>query len=251
MLLSGAREALLIGAGWTHRGGHMIAEAIRAAGKTLSTIYISESDPEYYFNLLSIVSKFPRARVLAAPSTVDTILHSAQKHFDMWKPYLQGDGPRAWRDIILPLPHADSVLTVEGNAIEIVNAKRLPDRRYLYVPALDAVFGGNLLFAGLHVWTANAPAAAHRAAWIAELDAFAERKLKVVVPGRMASGASCDASAIAFTRNYLLAFEEECAVANDSETLIRAMSRRYPDAEMRIALAIGAKVAKGEMNWPR
>jgi len=67
----------------------------------------------------------------------------------------------------------------------------------------------------------------------------------------MASNASCDASAIAFTRDYLLAFEEECSKQGDSESLIGAMSRRYPHAEMRIALAIGAKVAKGEMNWAR
>lgn len=251
VLLSGNREAILIDGGWTFRGGRAIAEAIRAAGKTLSTIFVSESDPEYYFNLLSIVTKFPRSRAIAAPSTIDAILGSVHKHFDMWKPYLRDNGPRAMADIVLPQRHTDSTLTLEGNVIEIVEARGLPDCRYLYVSTLDAVFGGSMLFDGLHVWTADASTTAQRAAWIAELDVLAERNPQIVVPGHMASNASCDASAIAFTRDYLLAFEEECAKASSSEALIGAMSCRYPDAEMRIALAIGAKVAKGEMNWTK
>jgi len=35
----------------------------------------------------------------------------------------------------------------------------------------------------------------------------------------------------------------------DSSALIAAMTRRYPDAGMGVALQIGAKVAKGEMKW--
>jgi hypothetical protein len=46
-----------------------------------------------------------------------------------------------------------------------------------------------------------------------------------------------------------MAFEEELAKASDSATLIAAMTKRYPNAGMAIALQIGAKVAKGEMKW--
>jgi hypothetical protein len=48
---------------------------------------------------------------------------------------------------------------------------------------------------------------------------------------------------------YLLAFEIELAKASDSAALIAAMTQRYPDAGMAVALQIGAKVAKGEMKW--
>ncbi len=50
-------------------------------------------------------------------------------------------------------------------------------------------------------------------------------------------------------RDYLVAFEEELAKAADSAALIAAMTRRYPNAGMGVALQIGAKVAKGEMKW--
>ena len=65
----------------------------------------------------------------------------------------------------------------------------------------------------------------------------------------LAEGAALDASAISYTREYLLAFEEELAKARDSAALIAAMKQRYPKAGMGVALDIGAKVAKGEMKW--
>jgi hypothetical protein len=37
--------------------------------------------------------------------------------------------------------------------------------------------------------------------------------------------------------------------ASDSAALVAAMTKRYPNAGMGVALQIGAKVAKGEMTW--
>ena len=42
---------------------------------------------------------------------------------------------------------------------------------YLWVPSLKAVFGGVLIFSGVHVWTADTEGADQRAAWRANLDA--------------------------------------------------------------------------------
>lgn len=88
-----------------------------------------------------------------------------------------------------------------------------------------------------------------RASWVKNLDAMAARKPVTVIPGHMVPGAAIDVSALTFTRNYLLAFEEELVKAANSADLITAMTKRYPDLGMGIALQIGAKVAKGEMKW--
>jgi hypothetical protein len=68
-------------------------------------------------------------------------------------------------------------------------------------------------------------------------------------PGHMIENAPLDAGAISYTRDYLLAFEEEVQKAANSNELIAAMTKRYPHAAMSIALQTGAKVAKGEMEW--
>jgi hypothetical protein len=81
------------------------------------------------------------------------------------------------------------------------------------------------------------------------LDEMEARQPSIVVAGHMAPGSPTDASAIAYTRDYLLAFEEEVGKAADSTALVAAMTRRYPGAGLAVALNIGAKVAKGEMKW--
>ncbi len=55
--------------------------------------------------------------------------------------------------------------------------------------------------------------------------------------------------AVEFTKAYLLAIEEELENATTSEDLAAAMTARYPDLGMGVALAIGSKVLTGEMKW--
>lgn len=106
-----------------------------------------------------------------------------------------------------------------------------------------------MVFSGVHVWTADTSSAEERSAWISELEAMLGRRPAVVVPGHMTPIAPTGPEAIVYTREYLRAFEEELTKAADSAELIAAMTRRYPDAGMSVALQIGAKVATGEMNW--
>lgn len=249
VLLSGAREAILVDGGFTLDDGRAVADVIKAKGKTLTTIYVSQSDPDYYFSLRPIVEAFPDARVIAAPETITAITKSVQKKLDAWGPKLGENGPRTLADVVMPIASLEQSLVLEGETIEIVKAEGLENRRTLWVPSLRAVVGGVLVFAGVHVWTADTQTPEARAAWIANLDALAKREPARVIPGHMAEGAACDVSAIHYTREYLLAFEEALAVAADSGALVAAMMRRYPDAGMGVALDIGAKVAKGEMVW--
>ncbi|CAB3738370.1 MBL fold metallo-hydrolase [Achromobacter piechaudii] len=249
VLLSGTKEAILIDGGFSLPDGRAVAEAIKASGKTLTTIYISQSDPDYYFSLGPIKAAFPAAKVIAASDTIAAIRANVQKKIDIWAPQLKENGPQTLADIVFPEPFDGPSLSLEGNVIEIVKAQDLGARRYLWVPSLNAVFGGVLVFSGLHVWTADTATPALRAAWVKNLDAIAARKPAVVVPGHMSATGALDVSAVTYTRDYLLAFEEEVGKAANSDALIAAMNKRYPNAGLPAALQIGAKVAKGEMKW--
>jgi glyoxylase-like metal-dependent hydrolase (beta-lactamase superfamily II) len=249
VLISGTREAVLIDGGFTISDGKALADAIKSSGKTLTTIYITQSDPDYYFSLAPIKTAFPGARVIAAPAAIAAIRRNVEKKLATWGPQLKENGPQTLADIVMPEAFDGRSLALDGHAIEITDADGLADRRYVRVPSLDALFGGVLVFSGVHVWTADTQGGDARAAWVKNLDAMAARKPTVVVPGHMMPGAATDASALRYTRDYLVAFEEELAKAADSGALIAAMTRRYPDAGMAVALQIGAKVAKGEMKW--
>jgi len=249
VLISGASEAILVDGGFTLPDGKALVEAIKASGKKLTTIYISQSDPDYYFSLAPIKAAFPDAKVIAASATIAAIKGNVEKKLATWGPQLKENGPQALSDIVMPKAFDGQSLSLEGQAIEIADAEGLANRRYLWVPSLNAIVGGVLVFSGVHVWTADTQGAEARAAWVRTLDAMAARKPGVVVPGHMAPAAATDASAIRYTRDYLVAFEDELAKTADSAALIAAMTKRYPTAGMGVALQIGAKVAKGEMKW--
>lgn len=249
VLLSGDKEAILIDGGFSLPDGLDVAQAIKASGKQLSTIYVSQSDPDYYFSLGPIKAAFPAARVLAASDTIAAIRANVQKKIDTWAPQLKDNGPQTLADIVFPEAYDGPALSLEGNAIEIIQAQGMENRRYLWVPSLNAVFGGVLIFSGLHVWTADTPTQASRAAWVKNLEAIAARRPAVVVPGHLGTHGALDVSAVNYTRDYLLAFEQELARAANGDALIAAMNKRYPEAGLAAALQIGAKVAKAEMKW--
>ncbi|SFJ48465.1 Glyoxylase, beta-lactamase superfamily II [Bosea sp. OK403] len=249
VLVSGATEAVLIDGGFTLSDGRALADAIKATGKRLTTIYISQSDPDYYFSLGPIKAAFPAARVIAASATVEAIKGSVEKKLAVWGPQLKENGPQTLAEAVMPEAFDGKTLTVDGESIEIVDAEGLPNRRYLWVPSLKAVFGGVLIFSGVHVWTADSNGAELRAAWVRNLDLIAARRPAIVVAGHMTADARTDLSGVEHTKAYLLAFEEELAKKPDSAALNAAMKARFPDLGMSVAIDIGAKVATGEMKW--
>ncbi|WP_037155850.1 MBL fold metallo-hydrolase [Rhizobium freirei] len=249
VLVSGPTEAVLIDGGFTLPDGKALAEAIKANGKKLTAVYISQSDPDYYFSLRPVVEAFPDARVIAASATIEAIKANVQKKLDTWGPQLKENGPQKLDDVVFATPYDEPTLTVDGQVIEIVKADGLDNRRYLWVPSLQAVFGGVLIFNGTHVWTADTPTKEGRAAWVKVLDAIIARKPAVVVAGHAVSDAATDISGVEHTRSYLLAFEEELAKAKTGAELNAAMKARFPGLAMEVAIDIGAKVATGEMKW--
>lgn len=249
VLISGATEAVLIDGGFTLSDGRAVAEAIRATGKRLTTIYISQSDPDYYFSLGPIKAAFPQARVIAAAATVEAINANVNKKLAVWGPQLKDNGPQSLADVVLPAVSDEKTLSVDGHLIEIVDAQGLANRRYVWVPSLAAVFGGVLIFSGVHVWTADTNSAEQRAAWLSNLDLIQRRQPAIVVPGHMTLEAATDLSGVEHTRRYLAVFEAELEKAKDSAALNAAMKARFPGLGMSVALDIGAKVATGEMKW--
>lgn len=249
VIITGSSEALLIDGGFTYTDGRAVADAIKATGKKLTTIYVSQSDPDYYFSLKPIRSAFPEAKVIAASATVAAIKASVEKKLAVWGPQLKENGPQTLADVVIPDAVDTKTLTVDGETVEIVDLEGLANRRYLFVPSLNAVFGGVAIFKGVHVWTADTPTREQRAAWLANLEKVVARKPSIVVPGHMTPGSATDISGVEHTKAYLAAFEQELAKAKDAAALKAAMEARFPGLGMGVALDIGAKVATGEMKW--
>src|SRR5437773_2862807 len=102
VLLSGPTEALLIDGGFSYPDGRALAQAIKTTGKKLTAIYVSQSDPDYYFSLKRVREAFPNAKVLAASATLEAIKGNVEKKLAVWGPQLKENGPQTLADVVLP-----------------------------------------------------------------------------------------------------------------------------------------------------
>lgn len=245
-LVTGESEAVLIDAGFTRADGHRLAAAVLDSGKTLTTVFVSHADPDFYFGLEVIADAFPDAQILATPIVIDHIRASFEGRLQAWG-MLGANLPTRLVDIA---PLTGDALVVDGERLELRgNSEVLPDRQYLWNESQRAILGGVLVFQQEHVWTADTATPEKRAAWIALLDEMQALQPELVVPGHRLPDTAADVSAIEYTRNYLQAFESIAADAADGAAVTAALVERYPSAGMLIAAQIGPKVAKGEMSW--
>ncbi|MFF7952578.1 MBL fold metallo-hydrolase [Streptomyces griseorubiginosus] len=244
-LVTGEREALLVDAGFTRADGHRLAAEILDSGKGLTTVFVSHADPDFYFGAEVIADAFPEAVFVATPLVIEHIRDSYQGKLKAWEAL----GPNLPTRLV-ELTELTGDLSLEGHRFELKGGPAgLPVRHYLWQAEQRALLGGVLLFQQEHVWVADTPTPADRAAWIGVLDEMAALEPELVVPGHRLPGTAADASAITATREYLVAFEEELERAADGAALTEALVKRYPENGMLIAAQIGAKVAKGEMKW--
>ncbi|HET6432473.1 MBL fold metallo-hydrolase [Dyella sp.] len=248
-IISGAHDAVLIDAQFQRNDAQALVEAIRASGKTLTTVYISHSDPDYYFGLDVIHAAFPDARIVATAPTVAAMKSLMQRKLEFWGPQLKDNKPQA---LVLPQVLQGDHLTLEGHRLQIKGLDGpTPARSYVWIPSLKTVLGGAVVFSGSHVWVADTPTAASRQQWQATLKTIEALKPVRVVPGHYLGLAPAGLAAVRFNADYLTTFDAQAVKAGTAEALVAAMETAYPDLPERGWLELGARVVKGDMAWPQ
>lgn len=246
-LVYGETEAMVIDAGFTRADALRIAANVLDTGKQLKTIYVSQADPDYYFGVEVLKELFPQAEVVTTPAVLEKLSGKMAGKVSFWGPKMGANAPRT---PVLPKALAGNTLKIDGETVEIRGTSgTLAHRPYAWIPSIKAVVGNIGVFGDLHVWTADTQTVAERSAWVAQLDEMNALKPTIVVPGHMKAGARIDASAITYTRDYLVTFEKNVATTKNSAELIGSMKKAFPSAPAGLALDIGAKVNKGEMKW--
>lgn len=249
VIVSGEREAILVDAQFQRNDAEQLVQRIKDSGKTLTTVYVSHSDPDYYFGLDVIQTAFPGAKIVATPQTVAAIKATMDGKLAYWGPILKDNAPHK---LVLPQVLQSDRLTLEGRAIEIKGLKGpSPERSYLWIPSLKTVAGGVVVGSGIHIWGADTQTVQSRKDWQTTLSDIAKLKPAAVVPGHFLGEAPKGLGAVTYTADYLKAFDSEAAKAKDSTELVSAMKARYPHAGQAASLELSAKVVKGEMKWPQ
>ena len=244
-LITGEREAILVDAQFSTREAQTLVERIQASGKTLTTIFISHGDPDFFFGLDTLTRAYPDAKVLATPATIAYIEKTRAPKLAHWGPILKDSAPAR---TLVPEPLQGDHLLLEGQRIELVGHD--PKHTSLWIPSLKTVVGGVLTSANIHLWVADAQTAQARQDWLKSLDELQALQPTTLVPGHYLGQPAMNLDDLRFTRDYLQTLERELPKAQDSQALIAAMKAHYPNLLDDSSLALSAKVLKGEMQWP-
>ncbi|HBH63078.1 MBL fold metallo-hydrolase [Erwinia persicina] len=249
-IISGPHEVVLIDAQFQRNDAEALVKRIKATGKRLTTVFISQSDPDFYFGLETIKQAFPQAKIIATAATVDLIKQSKDGKLAFWGPKMGANAPQS---LVVPDVLTGNSFRVDGETIEVKGIDGpQPQNTYLWVPALKTVMGGVVVYGNnIHVWMADAQTPAERSAWQQKLEAIQALKPARVVPGHFLPGAAETLASVNFTQQYLKTAETVLAESQDAASYTAAMKTRYPALKEASSLELSAKVLKGEMKWPQ
>lgn len=241
-LVAGDKDAVLIDAQFDLADAHRLVAQILESKKTLAAVYITHFHPDHYFGLTVVKQAFPKAKLYASAATVAEIKKTRAAKVKQWGGMYAGLIPT---DPVVPevLGGKDPKLTIEGQTLEIHQSVQgdAPDNSYVWIPSTKTLVAGDIVFHGVHVWTAETDPAA-RKAWIATLDQLAALGATTVIPGHRDPKSANDASAIAQTKAYLQAFDAAVATSKtpaEVEAKIHG-AKDFAGLQLDVILQIGA-----------
>jgi glyoxylase-like metal-dependent hydrolase (beta-lactamase superfamily II) len=248
VILTGKTDAVLIDTQWTLSNAHRVVAEILETGKHLKTIYVTHAHPDHYFGLGPIARAFPDARVTALPSESRIINKQFFGKIEHWEKII---GPiNTPREIVPIEPLTTNYLELEGNRIEIIS-QVMGDMKYntvVWIPSIRTLYGSDVLFNQAHPFTCELTLE-ERKQWIKEIERLETVGAEVVIPGHQKPGMPFDSSSFSFTKEYLIATDEELEKTKDVAGFYYAMVKRFPDANLFISNEMNSNVFKGGMNW--
>lgn len=248
-IISGSSEVVLIDAQFQKNDAQQLVDKIKKLNKKLTTIYISHSDPDYYFGLDTLTNAFPEAKVIATANTVEAIKATKDSKLAYWGGVLKDEAPA---HVIVPEVIKGDSFTVDVERLEIKGLDGAsPDRTYVWVPSLKAVVGGVIVSDNIHVWVADTQTEESRKNWLQTLKDIKALNPATVVPGHFTGASKLDVATVSFTQKYLQDFESAYKTSKNSGELIQKVAAKYPQLDDKSSLELSAKVIKGEMKWPQ
>src|SRR3989442_4546173 len=240
VIIEGVHEVMLVDAQLTKTNAERVLQEIKETKKPLSLIYITHEHADHFLGLEVFKEAYPRVRIIANSAVVDRINQVYREKIDKWKTIF---GSGATSQVVAIEKFDGSSFRFENSKIEILKNIQgdTDENTMLWIPGQRILITGDVLFNDMHVYTAETDSKA-REKWLNSLEKIRELKPSVVIPGHSKVGAPLDATtAVDFTENYLLVFEEELKKAKDPDSLINTMKERFPSADLLLALERGAK----------
>ncbi|AUT46389.1 MBL fold metallo-hydrolase [Achromobacter sp. AONIH1] len=249
-IVYGKHDAVLIDSQFTLSNAHRLVAEILETGRDLKFIYISHMHPDHFMGLSAVHEAFPKAQVVALPEVAAMVNKAYPFKIGYWTQQILHQNGSATAVNVQGL--TEPFIELEGQRLEVLGPTRGDSdlATGVWIPSIKTLVAADIVFSHAHVWIADAKTPPMRKAWLDELDKLQALGPEVVVPGHAISAADVSPDAIAFTREYIKAFQDAMYKAHDSQEIIDAMNRQYPGLATQICLEYSARIMKDHYKWP-
>ncbi|MFD7872874.1 MBL fold metallo-hydrolase [Streptomyces sp. NPDC059766] len=242
-LISGAEEGILVDTLITLDQVDALAEWVRGFGKRITGVYITHGHQDHWIGLARLQEHFPEARGIATAEVVQRARFEATDPglSAYWHASFPGELPET---AVLPEALDGEEFHLEGQVLRAVSVGQ-GDTEFstvLHIPSAAAVVGGDVVYNGVHMMTAETDRES-RAAWIASLDAVAALDPRIVVAGHKSVGAADLPENIAASRQYLRDFSRIVDEGGSVEDIVDAMLKLHGDRDNPRTLWHSARTA--------
>jgi glyoxylase-like metal-dependent hydrolase (beta-lactamase superfamily II) len=244
-LISGDQDAVLVDPLMTTGQAANLARWVAAAGKKLTTVYITHGHGDHWFGLATILDAFPSARAVAVPAVVERMKQQMAPEFiaSFWAPRFPGQIPGR---LTAAQALTEPVIHLEGQELRIVELGHTDtdDTTCLHVPSIGLVAAGDAVYNDVHLYLAES-SRDQREAWLHALDIIDSLHPEHVIAGHKRPGRDDGPHTIDETRQYINDFESAAARTSTALELYTAMLELHPDRVNPGALWGSARSAKG------
>jgi glyoxylase-like metal-dependent hydrolase (beta-lactamase superfamily II) len=237
-LIAGDKEAVLVDAQFTLADAHRLVAMILESKKTLTTVYITHGHPDHYFGLAVVQAAFPKAKLITLPAAAADIAKTVKPKLAQWGPMY---GANLTTKPVLPAASKVTSLTLEGQTIELHGPVQgdSADNSYVWIPSTKTVIAGDIVYRGVHPWTAETDPAG-RKAWIKTLDEISALNPTTVIAGHKDPKEKDDAAGLKATKDYLEAFDAAVASSKTAAEVEQKVKAKYGSLQLDVILQIGA-----------
>jgi glyoxylase-like metal-dependent hydrolase (beta-lactamase superfamily II) len=242
-LIAGAEQGILVDTLVTLDQVDALAEWVRGFGKRITGVYITHGHQDHWIGLARLQEHFPEARGIATREVVGRATFEATDPglSAYWKASFPGELPET---AVLPEALTTDEFELEGQLLRAVSVGQ-GDTEFstvLHVPSAAAVVGGDVVYNGVHMMTAETDENS-RKAWIASLDAVAALNPQIVVAGHKSVGALDLPESIGASQQYLSDFSRIVNEGGSVEDIVNAMLKLHGDRDNPRTLWHSARTA--------
>ena len=229
-LISGERDAVLVDTPITVEQARALANWVVASGKNLTTIYASHGHGDHFFGASTVLERFPNARFVARPDTIELMRHQASPEVltKFWHPLFPGQIPKR---LAVAEALAGNVINLEAHDLVSVplGFTDTAGTTCLHVPSIGLILAGDAAYNGVHLHLSESPDHPRRQQWIAALDKMESLKPRAVVAGHKRVGNDDSPRILGETRQYIRDFERLAMQTSTARELYDQMLKLYPD----------------------